>query len=353
MHGSARLYDPTFALPYFAAAAALINSDGAASEKLIKQTASLNIGKAARLNALVRRYIVARASSDCVQMRDLLREQERIGLDDPFATERQGAMYMVLCDFQQAKGVAILRNYATLHPDSSVAWYNLGLAEWIRAENSPSSPLRRREYLNAARNAFEAGVAADRNRREGFAHVNLGLVLSVLGEHDAALSAFHSGMDILRKETRADRGIRAVMHVNKGEFKEAEAIFRRNLADIANARPAEYRRLALVLAAMNRADEALEIMRAGQTRFPAYCPIYHRTGEIYIELGRDSEAVAEWEKGIAAIPKCDANYVSLAKALIEQKRFSEAKKILEALQNVSPDSDGTEEAKELLKTLGS
>ena len=96
----------------------------------------------------------------------------------------------------------------------------------------------------------------------------------------------------------------------------------------------------------------MEIMRVGRVRFPLYCNYYHRTGEILFKRGRVAEAFAESEKGLAANPKCDANYVSLAKALIEQKRFSEARKKLETLPYVSPDSDGAEVAKELFRTLG-
>ena len=203
------------------------------------------------------------------------------------------------------------------------------------------------------RDAFQTGVAADREGRNAFLRLNLAYALSALGEHDAAFAAYQAGMDILKAETRISRTLRAGMHFNKGEYAQAEVLTRRNLADKASIRPNEYHALARTLDVMNRTDEALEILRVGRAQFPQYCNLYDRAGEFLLKRGRIAEALAEWERGIAAIPKCDANYVSLAKALIEQKRFSEARKKLETLQNVSPDSDGAEEAKELLKTLGS
>lgn len=165
--------------------------------------------------------------------------------------------------------------------------------------------------------------------------------------------AYQAGMAIMKTETRISRSLRAGMHFNKSEYAEAEALMRRNLADKANIRPNEYHALARTLDAWNRPDDARKIICVGRALFPQYCRLDDRAGEILYQHGRVAEALAEWEKGIAAIPTCDANYVNPTEALIEQKRFSEAREKLEALKNVSPESDGAEEDKAFLKTRGS
>ena len=107
-----------------------------------------------------------------------------------------------------------------------------------------------------------------------------------------------------------------------------------------------------MLARINRIDEAIATLRAGYARYPQYYCAYGAAGTLLFKHGRDAEAFAEWEKVIAAVPKCDLTYVHMARALIERKRIPEAKLKLEALMKVSPESDGAEIAKELLAGMG-
>ncbi len=142
------------------------------------------------------------------------------------------------------------------------------------------------------------------------------------------------------------------MHANKGEYREAEALLRQNLSVEANARSGDYLRLARdVLAPTGRVDEAIANLHTAYARVPTFCTAYDAAGTILFKHGRDVEAFTEWEKGIAAVPKCDLNYVHMAHALVERKRVGDAKQKLVVLLKKSPESDGAVIAKELLATL--
>lgn len=341
----ARAYDPKFALPYFATIDASGFDDPATSEKLLKQTASLEVSKATRIRALNLRYLLARDIGDCATMASTLRERTRIAGDDPFVVERNTAFYQVMCEYQQARGVAVMRNFALLHPENPGHWADVALAHWYRAETP--TPMT----LLEARKALETGIGADQRRQNGALQLMLALILSFQGEHQPAVEAYNAGMRIGHYNPRFSRAVRAYLHFNNGEFKDAEAVIQGNFADDKNVRPQDYRILGRTLNALDRTNEALDVLRKGYARFPYFCELHDRAGEILFRRGRDAEAYEEWERGIAAVPKCDRPYVSLARALLERQRVAEAKQKLEKLLMVSPESDGAEAAREMLAQL--
>ena len=341
----ARAYDPKFALPYFATIDANGLDDPATSEKLLKQTASLEVSKATRIRALNLRYLLARNIGDCATMESTLRERTRIAGDDPFVVERNTAFYKVMCEYQQAKGVAVIRNFALLHPENPGHWADVALAQWYRAATPTPTTLLE------ARKALETGIAADQRGRYSALQLMLALILSFQGDHQPAIEAYDAGMRIGKNNPQFARAVRVHMHFNKGEFKAAEAVIQGSFEDDKNVRPQDYRILGRTLDALDRTNEAINLLRTGYARFPYSCELYDRAGEILFRRGRDAEAYEEWERGIAAVPKCDRPYVTFARALIERKRFAEAKQKLEKLLKVSPESDGAEVAREMLAQL--
>ena len=251
---------------------------------------------------------------------------------------------MVHCEYRQAEGVALLRERARMHADAANLWNTLGLAEESRT-------LRATHRADALA-AYAEGVAHGRADRFFWIHFNLAQLLSDVGDHDGALAAFDRGIKISRRDVQLVRRTRAVMYANNGEYREAEALFRENLSNSATFRAHAFTDFAnYVLARTNRVDEAIATLRAGYARYPQYCPAYDDAGTLLFKNGRDAEAFAEWEKGIAAVPKCDLTYVHMARALIERKRSPEGKLKPEALLKVSPESDGAEIAKELLAEM--
>ena len=335
----ARALNPKFGLPYIASASALYESNAAASDEFFRQGALLEIGQETRALTNLSRFRLAANSGDCPKMQAALSELDRLGAGAKLEVQVSRARMQVSCDYQQRKGIAALADLANLDVNSPFDLNYLGMAELSRE--------LRPDFRQTARVALAA--AAELPNSNFYAHFNFAPVLSDLGEVDAAQAMFDRGVKNLNNTSRIPRFTRAVLLANRGEYGQAEALFRQLLDVETNARAGDYLRYSrYVLERTNRLDEALVILRAGYTHFPAFCRAYDDAGAILFKRGRDAEAFAEWEKGIAAVPKCDLTYVNMARALIERKRIPEAKQKLEALLKVSPESDGAEIAKELL-----
>ena len=63
-------------------------------------------------------------------------------------------------------------------------------------------------------------------------------------------------------------------------------------------------------------------------------------------------ALATFDKGIAAVPKCGLNYNEAARLLIKQNRAPAARQKLETLIKSASNSDGAVIAKEILAGIG-
>ena len=62
-------------------------------------------------------------------------------------------------------------------------------------------------------------------------------------------------------------------------------------------------------------------------------------------------ALATFDQGIAAVPKCGLTYNAAARLLIAQGRPTEAKAKLDALIRLAPNSDGAVIAKDILSGI--
>lgn len=340
----ARVLDPKFSLPYTAAADALFAVNEASADEILRQASKLQMSTTAQFGAASRRFSVGHNLGDCRRMKSSLDELAKLSDETDSTFELSKARFMVQCDYRQAKGVALLREHTRMHADHAFRWTVLGFAE-------ESRKLRLTHRADAIA-AYTEGVAHGRADRFYYPHFHLARQLSDAGDHAAALAAFDRGVKISRGDVQLVGRTRGVLYANNGEYREAEALFRELLSPSASSRAYVFTNFAnYVLARTNRVDEAIATLRAGYARYPQYCPAYDDAGTILFKAGRDADAFAEWEKGIAAVPKCDLTYVHIAQALIERKRIPEAKQKLDALLKVSPESDGAEIAKELLGNM--
>ena len=99
---------------------------------------------------------------------------------------------------------------------------------------------------------------------------------------------------------------------------------------------------------MNQFDEAVAVYNDGLKRLPKNCNLWQELGTVYATKGDVATALATFDKGIAAVPKCGLSDNEAARLLIKQNRVPEAKQKLDALIKIAPNSDGAVIAKEIL-----
>ena len=104
-------------------------------------------------------------------------------------------------------------------------------------------------------------------------------------------------------------------------------------------------------AGLKRYDEAIKIYNDGLARLPKNCRLWEGFGSMYAAKGDVAAALATYDKGINAIPKCGLNYNSAARLLIKQNRIPEAEQKLDTLIKIAPNSDGAGIAKEILASV--
>jgi predicted Zn-dependent protease len=98
----------------------------------------------------------------------------------------------------------------------------------------------------------------------------------------------------------------------------------------------------------------MAIYRDGLKRLPKNCLLWQEMGSAQAARGRPEDitaALATFDQGIAAVPKCGLTTNAAARLLIAQGRPAEAKAKLDALIRQAPNSDGAVIAKELLASL--
>ncbi|MEQ1677828.1 MAG: hypothetical protein ABL876_14050 [Chitinophagaceae bacterium] len=109
--------------------------------------------------------------------------------------------------------------------------------------------------------------------------------------------------------------------------------------------------VARVKLAMQQYDSAIAVHTDGLKRLPKNCQLWQELGTVYATKGDAATALATFDKGIAAVPKCGLNYNEAARLLINQNRIPEAKQKLDTLIQIAPLSDGAAIAKEILASM--
>ena len=157
---------------------------------------------------------------------------------------------------------------------------------------------------------------------------------------------------MLFRSQRTAEFFEALIHFQQKEYAKADEIYRRLVAAQPLREVREFSGYGRLKLAMNQYDEAAAVYNDGLKRLPRSCQLWQELGTVYATKGDVATALATFDKGIAAVPKCGLNYNEAARLLIKQNRVPEAKQKLDALIKIAPNSDGAVIAKEILAGMG-
>lgn len=310
---------------------------------LYRQAQSMRLPGTVKARALLRRLAGAINSGDCPAAAQALSEA-KASPDYRVSETASGeeAYYIVQCEFEEARAVALIERHATLHPDASRNINALGLIQGTRPE---------RRYLDEAIAVFRKGIAA--GVEDIFMYSNLAAVLAQKGEYEEALEwADRANTLNVRAGGRPSlESFNGYVHYLKREYAQADATLRRLVAATPLREEQDFLIFAGTQVGLGRFDEAIKVYNDGLALLPKSCNLWEAFGQMYATQGDVVTALATFDKGIVAVPKCGLNYNSAARLLVKNNRVPEAKQKLNALITIAPKSDGAVIAKEILLTL--
>lgn len=338
----ARAYDPRLVLPYWSAANVLFGSDPQAADALFRQAQTLPSNSTDRLGAYLQRFFIASNKRDCATMASVLAASELVAADRKFSTvmARMNAVHMQNCEYQQVRAVNLLLNMASLHSEVGTYWVNVASAQ------------ARRDHWRESHQAQLRVLAADPNKRNPFVRMNLAVTSAVLGELTQAEAYYRAGLEPHGADSTLARAVLGTIRYFQGDYVGAEQLQRLVVADTSSVSADDFGDLGKSIAAQGRVDEAVQVLRQGIAHTQQFCPNYDTAAAVLLKAGREAEAFAQWDAGIALIPKCDINYLHYAQAELARANPSVARALLEALMKISPYSDGAIEAGPMLATIG-
>jgi len=257
-------------------------------------------------------------------------------------TALREASCIAQCEFEEARAVALIERYAALHPDSPLRMNQFGYLQMRRPE---------RRYVDEAITVFRKAIAA--GVKDFYVYANLGDGLAQKGEYEEALEwADRANTLIVREGGRPWlEDFNAYVHYLKRDYAQADAIWRRLYAANPLREERDFVNFAGAQVGPGRFDEAIKVYNDGLALLPKGCNLWEAFGQMYASKGDVVTALATFDKGIVAVPKCGLNYNSAARLLIKNNRVPEAKQKLNALITIAPKSDGAVIAKEILATL--
>ncbi|MCV2419748.1 tetratricopeptide repeat protein [Paucibacter sp. DJ2R-2] len=331
---------------------AVVNSAGAQyrlrnfveSAMLDKRAQTMKLPVEVKIRALGRRVSAATNTGDCDGSAKALREAKASPLYDARRFVTVEAIHLAQCEFEEARAVALVSRYYTLHPaDVSYANTLLILQSMLRPEGR-----YREEGFKVARDAIAAGVD------DSYIYVNFSNKLAETGRFDEAFEVRkrleNLILDPVILEVNRDY-FAAKKHYHLGEYVQADAIFKRVYANDKPSEVLEFSELALVKLGLGQYDASVALYQDGLKLIPKNCQLWQELGKAHAARGRPEDiatALTTFDKGIAAVPKCGLTYNAAARLLIQQGRPAEARQKLEALIKISPKSDGAVIAKEIL-----
>lgn len=112
-------------------------------------------------------------------------------------------------------------------------------------------------------------------------------------------------------------------HLDAGEWREAEAAFRRAI-DAAPHSVAALSKLGVSLAHQRRLDEAEKAFARAVEVSPRYAPAWSNLGNVYRETGRTDQALEAYERAVAADPDYWVAHQNLGGLYKQLGRTSEA-----------------------------
>ncbi len=250
------------------------------------------------------------------------------------------------CDYEEARAAALMAKHVAMHPDNERFANTLQGIHFNRPEN------RYRELvIQVSRDAIAVGA------NDFFILQNLARALIGLGRIEEAREIYgraEAAGTISRSPRTKQRGaasIEALIFIQQKKYAKADEIVQRLIAEQPLREWGEFSRYGRIKLAMNQYDNAIAVYNDGLKRLPKNCQLWQELGTVYATKGDVATALATFDKGIAAVPKCGLNYNEAARLLIKQNRVPEAKQKLDALIKIAPNSDGAVIAKEMLAGL--
>jgi tetratricopeptide (TPR) repeat protein len=209
----------------------------------------------------------------------------------------------------------------------------------------------REQGFEIARAAIAAGV------EDRFVYGNLWGRLVEVGRFEEA-EQVNSRRERLYTAPGALERLRAdsapFVHLMRGEHAKADEGFTRRFAASPPREESHFWPWARAKTGLGQHDQAVAILRDGLKLLPRNCLLWQELGSAQAARGRPEDitsALATFDQGIAAVPKCGLTTNAAARLLIALGRPAEARAKLDALIKIAPHSDGAVIAKELLASL--
>ncbi len=317
------------------------------SGKLFKRAQAMQLPDSVKINAFTIWVVGGINSGNCDVVSEALEAARKSPVYDPQRFLLQEAIAMARCDYEEARATASVATVLSMHPHIGAIANLLTSIHFNRPEN------RYRELgIQLSRDAIAAGV------NNSFVFSNLADALVGVGRIEEAREIYglaRQGTDTNRSpmvRQRALESFEAQIHYQQKDYAKADEIYRRQIVAQPLREAKEFSSYGLIKLAMNQYDNAIAVYNDGLKRLPKSCQLWQELGTVYATKGDVVTALATFDKGIAAVPKCGSNYNEAARLLIKQNRMPEAKQKLDTLIKIAPNSDGAVIAKEILASVG-
>jgi tetratricopeptide (TPR) repeat protein len=313
---------------------------------LFARAQAMRLPDAVKLGALRRRISGATNTGDCDAAAQALSDARTSPLYESWKFISTEAFYVQFCDFEEARAVAMVAKAYALHPQDADYANVLAALSFLRPEGR-----YREQGFKVSREAIAAGVD------DTHLYWNTWFFLLLAGRFDEAAEMKAKEQRLIRDPVLLERAraeATGFVHLHRKEYAKADEAFKGIFATVPPREEGEFWALAQTQVGLGRHDQATAIYRDGLKRLPKNCLLWQGMGSAQAARGRPEDiaaALATFDQGIAAVPKCGMTTNAAARLLIAQGRPAEAKAKLDALIKIAPNSDGAVIAKELLDSL--
>ena len=306
----------------------------------------MRLPDAVKLGALRRRISGATNTGDCDAAAKALSDARTSPLYESWKFISTEAFYVQFCDFEEARAVAMVAKAYSLHPQDADYANVLAALSFLRPEGR-----YREQGFKVSREAIAAGVD------DTHLYWNTWFFLLLAGRFDEAAEMKAKEQRLIRDPVLLERAraeATGFVHLHRKEYAKADEAFKGIFATVPPREEGEFWALAQTQVGLGRHDQATAIYRDGLKRLPKNCRLWQELGSAQAARGRPEDiaaALAIFDQGIAAVPKCGLTYNAAARLLVTQGRPAEAKAKLETLIKVAPNSDSAVIAKETLSGI--
>ena len=314
--------------------------------QLFLRAQTMRLPDAVKLSSLQRRVVGATNTGDCDAAAQALRDARASPLYEPWKFFAVESSYIALCEFEEARAVALVAKAHALHPDDSGYANLLAYLHFVRPEGR-----YREQGFKVSRNAMAAGVD------DPWVYDNFRTALLEAGRFEEAADIQVRAERLLRDPLRLDKNRTlhsGLVYFYRREYAKADEVWSRLYALVPPREQIQFSLLGVTKTGLGQHDQAVAIYRDGLKRLPKNCRLWQELGSAQAARGRLEDitaALATFDQGIAAAPKCGLSYIAAARLLIQRGRPAEARTKLEPLIRQAPNSDGAVIAKEILASI--